>query len=104
MSFYNSELLRFNLFTAKNGTTNCSVADVLEFASAADRIPPLGFGKIPTVEFLPPRDCFGFPQKFATASTCDIILRLPTYHGESYDLFKESMIMSLKDNDGFGGV
>lgn len=72
--------------------------------SGADRIPPLGFGKKPTVEFLPEHDMFGDVQKFATASTCDIILRLPTYHGERYDLFRESMIMSLKDNDGFGGL
>lgn len=90
--------------TATNGNTNCSIADVLKFVSGADRIPPLGFGKTPKVEFLPLRDRFGFPQKFATASTCDIILRLPTYHGERYDLFRESMIMSLKDNDGFGGL
>lgn len=61
-------------------------------------------GKTPKVEFLPVHDQFGFLQKFCTASTCDIILRLPTCHGESYDLFKECMIMSLKDNDGFGGL
>lgn len=42
--------------------------------------------------------------KLATASTCDIILRLPTLHGEDYQSFKEAMIMSLKGNDGFGGV
>ncbi len=77
---------------------------MLKFTSGADRLPPLGFEKTPKVEFLPVYDQFGFVRKFATASTCDITLRLPTCHGESYNLFKESMIMSLKDNDGFGGL
>lgn len=91
------------LFTATNGNTNCSIADVLVFCSGGDRIPPLGFGRTPKVEFLPVQDQFG-ARKFATSSTCDIILRLPTYHGNNYESFKDAMIMSLKDNDGFGGV
>ena len=79
------------------GNTGCKVGDVLAFCSGADRIPPLGFGKQPKIEFL--RQGY----KLATASTCDIVLRLPTIHGD-YESFKDAIIMSLKDNDGFGGV
>ena len=95
--------LFFCIHAATSGNTNCIVADILSFSSGADRIPPLGFGKRPSLEFFPVQDRFGV-QKFATASTCDIVLRLPTSHGDNYESFKEAMIMSLKDNDGFGGV
>lgn len=61
--------------------------------------PPLGFGKDPKIVFL--HKVYG---KLATASTCDIIFRLPTVYGDDYQSFKEAVIMSLKGNDGFGGV
>lgn len=79
------------------GEVDCTVADVLVFLSGADRVPPLGFEKQPTVTFL--RD-----GKFATASTCSLELRLPTQYGSQYAKFREAMVMSLMDNDGFGGV
>lgn len=47
---------------------------------------------------------YGDTSRFCTSSTCDIQLRLPTCYGEDYQAFKDAMIMSLKDNDGFGGV
>lgn len=75
------------------------MTDVPIFCCGAERIPPLGFGKDPKIVFLYKED-----GKLATASTCDIILRLPTLHNEDYQSFKEAMIMSLKGNDGFGGV
>lgn len=69
------------------------------FFSGADHIPPLGFIPSPKVSFL---HC---PKsKFSTASTCDICLGLPTCHSEDYQAFKEAMISSLKNNDGFCGV
>ncbi len=71
-------------------------SDVLAFCSGADRIPPLGFGKVPKIVFLR-------QGILATASTCDIVLRLPTVH-TTYESFKDAFIMSLKCNDGFGGV
>ena len=80
-----------------SGTSGCQVSDVLVFCTGADRIPPLGFGTNPKIVFL--RD-----GKFATASTCAVELRLPTIHGENLQAFMECMVMSLKGNDGFGGV
>ena len=86
-------------FTAKDGKTNCAVKDILIFCSGAERLPPLGFGREPKIAFLSSED-----GKLATASTCDLTLRLPTVHCEDYDSFKEWMILSIKGHDGFGGV
>lgn len=83
----------------EEGTTDCSVEDVLIFFTGAAKIPPLGFEKVPSITF---QHCP--TAKFATSSTCDPELRLPTRHGDDVVAFREAMIMSLMDNDGFGGV
>lgn len=81
------------------GKTDCSIEDVLVFVTGSDRVPPLGFGRKLKVVFL-------HTGKFCTSSTCYLQLHLPIMisHGESYDAFQKAMVMSLKDNDGFGGV
>ena len=81
-----------------DGSTGCTIGDVLVFFTGANRVPPLGFDKTPTVMFLDQN------AMFATASTCDLKLRLPVKFGEDIKCFKEAMIMSLKGNDGFGAV
>ena len=80
-------------------STSCSLKDLLVFVSGADRIPPLGFGKSPSIVFVHTEG-----RILPTASTCEIQLRLPTAHGSDYQRFKEMMIMALKSHDGFGGV
>ena len=92
MSLYN-----FSFFEEEK-LTDCSIEDVLVFFSGTDRVPPLNFEKQPTITL------HNAYAKFATASTCDLQLRLPTGYGEDYDAFKSAMVMALKDNDGFGGV
>ena len=77
----------------------CSLEDLLIFVTGADRIPPLGFDKSPTVVFVQNE-----ARILPTASTCDLTLRLPTAHGANYNRFKEMMVMALKGHDGFGGV
>ena len=69
------------------------------FFTGAHRVPPLGFEKQACITFL-----HDPVAKFATSSTCDLKLRLPTSHGSNYESFKEGMILSFKGNDGFGGV
>ncbi len=69
---------------------------MLIFLSGAEQIPVLGFDKQPTIIFQ--------EAILATASTCDLQLRLPTMHGNNYDEFKESLILSIVCNDGFGMV
>ena len=69
---------------------------VLMFFTGADREPPLGFPKKATLEFL------NTSAVLATASTCDLILRVPTTFHDQYDSFKDMMIKSLISCDGFG--
>ena len=78
---------------------DCTCEDVMAFFSAANRIPPLGFDKHPTLAFNHTGDTI-----LMTASTCDLQLQLPTIHGSVYEDFKEALLLSIKGNDGFGGV
>ena len=67
------------------------------FVTGSERVPPLGFGRKLTVVFLE-------TGKFCTSSTCDLQLRIPVCHGESYEAFQEAMVMSFKGSEGFGGL
>ena len=69
------------------------------FCTGADRIPPLGFDRIPSLTFLDNNPSCMLP----TASTCSIELRLPTCH-KTYEGFKEAITLGLKSHDGFGGI
>ena len=82
-----------------DGTTGCTIEEVLIFFTGADAVPPLGFDKQPTVCFM-----HNSNSKCSTSSTCELVLRLPTRHGNNYASFRDAMKMSLQDNDGFGGV
>ena len=92
-------LLKSMLFYHVEGSIDCGVDDVLVFFSGTDRVPLLGFSPKPKVSFL-----YSPSLKFCTSSTCNICLRLPTSHGEDYRAFRDAVILSLKSNDGFGGV
>ena len=80
-------------------STNCGVEKLLVFFSGADCVLPFGFETKPTISFLHDQSV-----RFCTASNCDTHLRLPTHYGDNYNEFREAMIMSLKDNDGFRDV
>ena len=46
-----------------------------------------------------------WPKHLPTASTCSLVLRIPTCYGpQQYADFKEAMLLGLFGNDGFGGV
>ena len=75
--------------------TVCKLDDVLIFFTGADRIPPLGFDHEAHVCFLHDQN-----DRFCTASTCDLELRLPCCHHENYGAFREAMVMSFYDNEG----
>ena len=55
----------------------------LAFFTGADREPPLGFPKVPELHFLH-RDAI-----LVTASTCDLILRVPAIYHDNYDKFRD---------------
>ena len=40
----------------------------------------------------------------ATASTCDLVLRLPTRYTSDYETFKTQMVLSLKGCVNFGHI
>lgn len=86
-------------FVHIEGKTTCGVDEVLVFFTGASHVPPLGLSPEPKVSFL-----YGETSKLCTSSTCDNCLRLPTCHHEDYQSFTDAMTMSIKDNDGFGGV
>ena len=64
--------------------------------SGADHVPPLGFPQTPSLVFL------GTDAMFPTASTCSLILRLPTRYS-AYDAFKDAMITGFQWNGGLDG-
>ena len=70
----------------------CNIEDVLVFCSGSEQVPPLGYEKPPTI-------AFEYQSVLATASTCDIQLRLPICHGTNYSSFRNAIIESLKSND-----
>lgn len=69
---------------------------MLVFFSGLSDTPPLGFDTEPTLHF-------NHSGILATASTCDLQLKLPATH-TSYEKFKEAMVLSIKGNDGFGNA
>lgn len=75
----------------------CKLKDVLIFSTGADQLPPLGFHKKIDLVFL------GVNEPLPTASTCGLIMRIPTCH-ETGDLFKEKMELGLKGGLIFGNV
>jgi len=59
----------------------------MAFFSGSSSVPPLGFEKPPTLAFE--------DGVLATASTCDLVLRIPTVHS-NYENFKDALILSFK--------
>lgn len=68
---------------------------ILVFFTGAESVPLLGFKDPFLLRFL-----HGEDQKLATASTCDLILRIPTCH-KTYERFKEYFIQSLLETENF---
>ena len=67
---------------------------VLSFFSAADDIPPLGYGVDPTLYF---NDESVYPM----ASTCALQLTLPSRYSD-YDSFKQALDIAFRMHGGFG--
>ena len=69
--------------------------DCLSFFTGAQRLPPTGFNKECTLNF---SDVNVYP----TASTCALILTLPTLYQDSYETFKGKMLFAFCNHGGFG--
>ncbi len=60
------------------------------FFSGSSRVPTLGFTLQPSLKYIHTEGA-----KLATSSTCDLVLRIPTtFGGESFEDFKEWMVLS----------
>ena len=85
---------RTHAHTRSEGITAAKLKDILIFFSGCDREPTTGFHTNPSLVFLRGKEVL------ATASTCSLVLRLPTAV-ERYDEFKANMELSFK---GHGGI
>ena len=79
------------------GESMCKLEDVLIFCTGSDCVPPLGFHKRIDLVFL------GKCQPLPTASTCSLIMRIPTCHRSS-NSFNEMMELGLKGGIMFGSA
>ena len=73
-----------------------TLEDILLFCTGTTKVPPDGFHTKPTI-------CF-CDDMLATASTCDLILRIPTAFYNNSEKFEEMFVWSLKGHIGFGSV
>ncbi|KAJ8049217.1 G2/M phase-specific E3 ubiquitin-protein ligase [Holothuria leucospilota] len=71
------------------------------FATALEKIPPVGFNTSPSLEFLhDPEIDERVRSPFPKANTCACILKLPIH--TSYESFKEKMEFGILSAAGFG--
>lgn len=78
---------------------DCSVSSLLKWLTGSSHVPPLGFPKPLTVEFL--HGCSPGCKCRPTASTCDIVLKLPVHINDVAEM-KELMSSALNESYGFG--
>ena len=88
-------------FSIAKEKTGCKIEDILVvFFFLLEQTESHLYNSInKTVTFL-----YDTSARFTTVNTCDLQLHLPTAHGEDFIAFKDALVMTLKDNDGFGGV
>lgn len=77
----------------EDGTVGLS--DCLSFFTGASRVPPVGFDTVCTLNFSP-------HNMYPTASTCALILTLPTMYHDQYSTFKDNMVFAFRNHGGFG--
>ena len=73
-----------------------SLEDILQFATGASSVPPIGFSPNPTVTF---HESSPFPM----ANTCTNCLKLPLFTSD-YDAFKYNFAYGIVNTAGFGQV
>ena len=69
--------------------------DCLAFFTAAEKLPPAGFDRECSLTFNP-------SNIYPTASTCALVLTLPTLYYDTYDTFRNKMLFAFHNNGGFG--
>uniref|UniRef100_A0A1Y1L2Q7 HECT domain-containing protein n=2 Tax=Photinus pyralis TaxID=7054 RepID=A0A1Y1L2Q7_PHOPY len=86
------------LCDSEENETQATLEDVLCFATASEKVPPLGYDGQPKLEFLHNED-FLWPK----ANTCVPILYLPvSYKSNEYEKFKSNMDYAILNGMQFG--
>ena len=83
------------MFSYKGGDVPVSLNKCLVFFTGTECIPPTGFD-------LPLTLNFNNSNVFPSASTCALVLTLPTMYHDNYGLFKEKMLYGFVNHGGFG--
>ncbi|XP_047229245.1 G2/M phase-specific E3 ubiquitin-protein ligase-like isoform X2 [Girardinichthys multiradiatus] len=86
------------LIEVDEGTRPVTLEQILVFVSVLNSIPPLGFPRRPTIEFLQCDD--GSRKLYPEANTCEVTLRLPIH--QTYDSFVLYMESGLIQAPTFG--
>ncbi len=82
-------------FCCIGGNSDITLGKVLAFFTGSEIIPPLGFNSVSLN--------YNDTDPFPTASTCALILTLPTkYWNNEYAKFKENFIYAIANHGGFG--
>lgn len=71
------------------------LADCLAFFTGAGQIPAAGFDTTCTFNVSP-------TNVYPTASTCALVLTLPTRYHDSYETFRKHMLFAFFNHGGFG--
>lgn len=86
------------------GNSDCTLEDILVFATGANVVPALGFTPQPSIEFLHIEShlpvAAAQKERFPTANTCINCIRLPLYH--HFNTFKDNMEFAICNTQGFG--
>lgn len=82
-------------YVIKTDDVSLGLEDCLAFFSGANSIPAAGFDDICTLNFSP-------SNMYPTASTCALVLTLPTRHHGNYAMFREKMLYGFANHGGFG--
>jgi HECT-domain (ubiquitin-transferase) len=77
-----------------------SFEDLLTFWTGAASVPPIGFDKMPTLDFF---TRIQGERRFPTASTCGLVLFLPRGVVDSDELL-ELLVFGVQNTAGFGKI
>ena len=89
----NIQILFQNVFIIGVDENSVKLETIVAFFTGADAVPPLGYPSV-TLNF-------NDENIYPTASTCAIVLTLPTKH-QTYDVFKQHMMIGFSMHGGFG--
>lgn len=95
------ECISKKLYFLTSGIEGVTLMDLVKWMTGSSQIPPLGFPKKFTVEFV--HGCLQGCCCRPTASTCDITIKLPV-HIDNEKTMEDMIASAVQDSYGFGFV